>query len=199
MTNHNLRKNQVEQSIGEIRKCLSDGLTVEKIDQAKQIMLELAANQEIFNWQEFPLPDDDEIFKTYLVHQDEDGGYALYVNSSLPGQHSPPHDHGGSWAIVAAVEGEELHRVYQLNDDRQVDDVSPVKQVGEILVKPGNAISMLADGIHSIHMETDAPLLHLHLYGWGFEHQGARNEFNMETGEVKNFKLEEVGEIIDMR
>ena len=48
-------------------------------------------------------------------------------------------------------------------------------------------------------MKSDVPLLHLHLYAKGFEYQGERNEYNLETGEVKCFKLEEVGLIEDAR
>lgn len=193
------RKQQIASSINKIRHIFRASIDIHSLEKAKQVMLSLSSRNDLFNWAEFPPPEGDDIFRTFLVHQDEDGGYALYVNSSLPGQQSPPHDHGGSWAIVAAVEGEELHRVYLRNPDINDSDTPLVSQVGEILVKPGQAISMLPEGIHSIEMLTDEPLLHLHLYARGFEFQGERNEYDLANNEVKRFKLEEVGVIEDVR
>ncbi len=193
------RNQHITDSIEQVRQILQDGVNVKNLERAKEVMLKLASRVDLFHWGEFPLPRGEEIFRTFLVHQDDDGGYALYVNSSLPGQQSPPHDHGGSWAIVAAVEGEELHRLYRKNGGTGDPDTPPVSLSGEILVEPGRAISMLPEGIHSIEMLTDEPLLHLHLYARGFEFQGERSEYDLKTGEVKCFKLEEVGLIEDAR
>jgi len=193
------RNHEISKAIIEIKQVLKEEVSVQTLEQAKAIMLSLALRRDLFQWADFPLPNEKEVFRTFLVHQEEDGAYALYVNSSLPGQFSPPHDHGGSWAIVVAVEGEELHKVYRRNERKIQKLSSPISQVGEILVEPGNGISILPEGIHSIQMKSDVPLLHLHLYAKGFEYQGERNEYNLETGEVKCFKLEEVGLIEDAR
>jgi len=193
------RKSEIADSIERIKDALWDGINLESLNKAKAIMLQLASRKDLFRWTDFPVPNDEEIYRTFLVHQEEGGAYSLYVNSSLPGQLSPPHDHGGSWAIVAAVEGEELHRVYKQTNSETSSNKSPITLAGEILVRPGNAISLLPDGIHSIHAESDAPLLHLHLYGMGFEYQGERSEYDLEAGEVKRFKLEDIGVVEDAR
>ena len=186
------RNEAVAAAIGDIRRQLDGGVSVPAIDRAKERLMDLAARTELFPREDFPLPSGGETERTFLIHEDEDGGYALYVNSGLPGQTTRPHDHGGSWAIVVAVEGEELHRLY-------VPEGGTVRQAGEITVKAGTGVSLLPDGIHSIHAVSDRPLLHLHLYGMGFPHQGERVEYDLEAGTSVRFKLEEAFAIEDAR
>lgn len=84
-------------------------------------------------------------------------------------------------------------------DDDSTPGHADLKLKGELDVRPGMAVSMLPDGIHSIHALSDQPLLHLHLYGWGFPQQGEREEFDLETGKVYRFHLEDMGFIEDAR
>ena len=86
-----------------------------------------------------------------------------------PAQTARPHDHGGSWAIVVAVAGDAVHRVYRKPRESRIVDSPVIEQAGEIVVKPGNGISLMPDGIHSIDAIAEQPLLHLHLYGLAFE------------------------------
>ncbi len=195
----NLRRKEIEYSISKIKNVMRDGINIENLNQAKTILLHLASKSDLFQWADFPLPSNGETYRTFLVYQEDAGGNSLYVNSSLPGQQSSPHDHGGAWVIVASVEGEELHRVYKPNFNDGESDMPRISLSGEILVKPGTAISLLPDGIHSIHAESNEPLLHLHLYSKGFEFQGEKNQYNLDTGGVKRFKLEDVGIIEDAR
>ena len=120
------------------------------------------------------------------------------MNSGKPGQSSPPHNHGGTWAIVAAVEGEETHRLYVDESQETESDIASIRQVTELIVKPGEAVSMMPDGIHSIHAG-DNPLLHLHLYGKRFSSQSQRNEYDLDSGTVRRFVLEDLGYIEDAR
>ena len=177
---------------------MKNGVTVASMNKAKEELMNLAAKKNLFE-NDFLPPDQGEIYRTFLIYQDDNGEYSLYVNASLPGQESPPHDHGGSWAIVVAVKGEELHRVYKANPDLTEVQSQPIQLANEILVKPGSAISLLPEGIHSIHANSDEPLLHLHLYGKGFEFQGERNEYDLESGAVKRFKLDDISVIEDAR
>jgi len=186
------RNMAVTATIAEIKQHFEAGVTIPLIERAKQSLMDLAAQRELFPREDFPLPSDDAMERIFLIHEDADGGYALYVNSGLPGQTTRPHDHGGSWAIVVAVDGEELHRLY-------VPDGDLVRQSGEITVAPGTGVSLLPDGVHSIHAVSDQPLLHLHLYGMGFPHQGERVEYDLEAGEAVRFKLEDAFEVEDAR
>lgn len=182
----------IAEAIREINNHFKDGVSTNGLDAAKAVMLRIASQAELFPRRDFPIPDEKQIERTFLVFEDKDSGYAFYVNSAISGQQSGPHDHGGTWAIVAAVEGDETHRTYTY-DDGELD------QVSEMIVCPGSAIAMGPDGIHSIHTTEDATLLHLHLYGQKFEQQGQRRQFDAVTGAVRKFVLEDVGFVEDVR
>ncbi len=173
-------------------------VSVVSLEAAKAVFLELCTHTDLFNFEEFPLPDEG-VERTSLIHEDDDGRYALYVNCGLPGQATRPHNHGGSWAMVAGVIGEEHHRLYERTDDGSIPGHAELKLKGELEVRPGTAVSMLPDGIHSIHALSDQPLLHLHLYGWGFPKQGEREEFDLGSGQVHRFRLEDMGFLEDAR
>lgn len=188
------RTHAIAKTIADIKLVLDQGPSVERLDRAKERLMRLCEARHLFPRADFPVPEG-EISRTYLVHQDADGSYALYVNSSLPGQSSQPHDHGGAWAIVAAVEGEETHRLYAT--DAQAPE--RVQQIGALTVKPGTAVSLRPDGIHAIEAHGTTPLLHLHLYATAFERQAARRQFDLEAGTVHRFVLDDIGSIEDAR
>ena len=144
--------------------------------------MELAARQDLFPRTDFPIPEGDQIERTIKIYQEPDGGYALYVNSARNGQTYGPHDHGGAWAIVVAVEGRERHRMYRLTDEGARDGIGPIELAAELVVEPGNGVTLLEDGIHSIEALGEEPLLHLHCYGFGFDKQLSRKEFDLENG-----------------
>jgi predicted metal-dependent enzyme (double-stranded beta helix superfamily) len=188
------RREAIEEAIADIKGLLDESVSVESLNQAKIRLMALCEKKALFSSTDFPIPER-EIDRTYLVHEEAGGSYALYVNSSLPGQSSAPHDHGGAWAIVAAVVGEETHRLYACEGENG----ERVKQVSELTVRPGTAVSMLPDGIHAIDARGDAPLLHLHLYGQSFERQSMRRQFDLDAGTVRLFVLEDVGFVEDAR
>lgn len=194
MKTKQLRTEAIEHTINQIRAVLDDGVSVERLNQAKALLMALCERTELFARADFPIPAG-QIDRTCLVHEDANGDYALYVNSSLPGQSSPPHDHGGAWAIIAAVEGEETHRLYRCDPELP----ERVEQVAELTVTPGVAVSMLPDGIHAIEARGTTPLLHLHLYGRSFANQSERRQFDLEAGTVRRFVLTDVGFVADAR
>ncbi len=192
------RRAAVREAIADIKQMVDTDVSVDSLTLAKGRLMELASQSELFPYSDFPIPSPELIERTDLIHEEPDGSCALYVNSSLPGQQSRPHNHGGAWAIVAAVSGEEEHRVYVETDPADGDEPW-IAQAGTIIVKPGTAISILPDGIHSIHAVADAPLLHLHLYAKGFALQGTRREYDLENHTIRKFVLEDLGFIQDKR
>ncbi len=183
------RRKAIAVTLDCVRSALSAGPTEEALAAARAHMLSLAEHTDLFPRSDFPLPEDGKTERTFLIHEEEDGSYALYVNSGLPGQTYRPHDHGGSWAIVVAVDGDERHRVYRRVDDGTVEGQGEVEVVEEIDVTPGKGICLGEQGIHSIHALGTEPLLHLHLYGKGFGHQSRRTEYDMEAGTTHAFKM----------
>lgn len=185
----------IAETIGKIRTLLDDGVDVPKIDAAKAELIALCARDDLFTFDAYPLPAPDSHERTYLIHCDADDRYALYVNAGTPGQTYRPHNHGVSWAIVAGVRGEETHHLYEETGD----PTAPIDRKASLTVAPGKAVSLLPGGIHAIAAEGEEPLLHLHLYGTRLEEQGTRTEYDEATGETFSFKLEALGDIIDMR
>lgn len=109
-----------------------------------------------------------------------------------------PHNQVGSWAIVAAVEGEQTHRLYVDESRGAASDVAEIRQVAKLVVKPGDAISLMPDGIHSI-LAGNKSLLHFHLYGKRFAPQSERREYDLDSGTVGRFVPDEIGFIEDAR
>jgi predicted metal-dependent enzyme (double-stranded beta helix superfamily) len=188
------RKAAIDEILSKIRPILDASTDVSSMNQAKEHLMALCERSDLFNFEAFPIPEGaTEGF--YLIHEDEDGRYALYVNAGLPGQTSKPHDHAGHWAIVAAVQGEETHRLFERDETR----TPPIRHMGTLTVKPGQAVSMRPDGIHAISADGADPLLHLHFYGLAFDRQRGRREYDEETGEELYFEVPDVGEILDAR
>ena len=187
------RHHAIVDCVDRAKKHLREGVDVESIHLAKAELMTLCRQRHLFPRSEFPVPDAEQVERFFLVYEDEKGEYALYVNSALPCQSYRPHDHGGSWAIIAAIEGEEKHGLYREGTP------DTVELVNEIVVKPGTAVSMLGDGIHSIDAQGDQPLLHLHFYGKSFATQGQRVEYDLENGVAERFTMRDLDYIEDAR
>ena len=152
----------------------------------------------LFTFEYFPLPEDDAMECSYLIHEYEDGSYSLYVNSEAPHQYYAPHDHGDAWAIIAGVHGRERLQLYLRRGAADTGDDSLIGK-GEVIVEPGDAVTMQPDGVHEVNVLDAEPELHLHLYAKNFHLQGDRWKYDLEKGEVERFFLDELGSITDVR
>ena len=117
-----------------------------------------AANHaELFTAADFPPPQagSGDTSTRYRLNPGEDG-FALYLNSLLPGKTTIPHNHD-TWAVIAALEGEELNRVYQRTDDGTDSERATLDIEREVVVRPGTPIAFLPEDIHSIHVTGAAP------------------------------------------
>lgn len=192
------RRREVAAAIADIRAVMASGPSLENLAGGKARLIELASDRELFSFGDFPLPGDGAMERSYLIHEDDDGGYALYVNAGAPHQRYAPHDHGNAWAIIAGVEGRERHRFYE----RRGGDGPGAGQIvarGEAVVAPGEAVTMRPDGVHEVEAMDGEPLLHLHLYAGNFVSQGKRWKYDPETGAAEPFLLDELGSIVDAR
>ncbi len=193
------RTEAIAETLDKIRGELAGGASADALSAARTHLIALASRAELFPRSDFPLPEEGSNERTFLIQEDDDGSYALYVNSGLKGQTTRPHDHGESWAIVVAVEGEERHRIYRRVDDGSVEGKGTVEVIDEVDVRPGIGICLPESGIHSIHANSDEPLLHLHLYGRSFANQSTRTEYDLEAGTIHSFKLRRLDFIEDAR
>ncbi len=193
------RKGVIDDAMGEIKELLKNGVSQSKLEQARSVMLAISDDTALFNFENYPLPAKEDIYRTFLIYQQAEGDYALYVNASWPGQHSIPHDHGESWAIVTAVQGEETHELYTPVDGTTGNHEPLIQWCDTTIVEPGTGVALMPRAIHSISADGSNPLLHLHLYGKGFEYQGMRKSYIESLTAMRQFVLEDVGFIEDVR
>jgi predicted metal-dependent enzyme (double-stranded beta helix superfamily) len=165
----------------------AEGVTRASLDAIKVEMLALAAQEHLFPMAEFPPPPAGEKgSRRYLLQEDPNNRFALYMNALNPGNSTKPHDHT-TWAVVVAVEGQELNKVYKRFDDGSDPDRCDLRVDHEVMVEQGRGIALMPEDIHSIHTTGDRPTRHLHMYGLALEKLDNRRAFDTETGEVKPY------------
>ena len=163
------------------------GVTRPSLDAIKAELLGLAAQERLFPAAEFPPPPEGEKgSKRYLLQEDPDGRFAIYMLSLNPGNESKPHDHT-TWAVVVGIEGQELNRVYRRTDDGSQAGKATLELAREVMVEPGTGIALMPEDIHSIHTEGSLPTRHLHCYGLALEKLDQRQGYDMQAGTVQPY------------
>ena len=182
------RAAHVAATIGRIRAIDAErGVTRESLEAIKAEMLALAGQEHLFPSSEFPPPPAGEKgARRYLLQEDPDGRFALYLNALNPGNASKPHNHT-TWAVIVAVDGSELNRLWERTDDGSELGRASLRETGEVTVEPGRGIAFLPDDIHSIHTTGDRPTRHLHMYGLALERLDGRLGFDPERGTVTGY------------
>ncbi|MFL1461525.1 cysteine dioxygenase [Roseococcus sp. DSY-14] len=160
------------------------GVTREALDAIRAELLALAAQEHLFPLAEFPPPPNGEKGSNrYLLREEEGNRFALYLNALNPGNSTKPHDHT-TWAVVVAVDGQELNKVYDRLDDGSDPARCEMRVREEVMVEPGRGICLMPEDIHSIHTTGERPTRHLHMYGLALEKLDGRRAFDDATGEV---------------
>ncbi|MDR0225521.1 MAG: cysteine dioxygenase family protein [Burkholderiaceae bacterium] len=185
------RRQAVDAALADVRRLLQAGAPDRKALAAITERLEqLATDKALFNRTDFPPPAQTEgvgaSTRYRLNPADGDAGLALYLNSINPGKTTAPHNHT-TWAVIVAVEGQEINRLYERTDDRSDPTHARIHLAREFTVQPGASIAFLPDDIHAIAVVGDQPTLHFHLYGQPLETLSGRVAIDPETGEVKNY------------
>jgi predicted metal-dependent enzyme (double-stranded beta helix superfamily) len=162
----------------------AQGVTRPALEAIRDELMRLAQQERLFPSAEFPPPPDGEKgSRRYLLHEDPGNRFALYLNALNPGNETRPHDHT-TWAVVVAVDGQELNRVYERLDDGADPERCSIRLREEVMVEPGRGICLMPDDIHSIHTTGTVPTRHLHMYGLALERLDDRKAFDMESGRV---------------
>ena len=183
------REHAIQQTLVAIRAIAAqDGITRTSLARIADRLQELAAQEALFPFDAFPPPpaNDADASSRYLLHEDSDKTFALYLNSINPGKTTPPHNHT-TWAVIVALEGEELNRVYTRTDDGSDPERATLNLAQEVVVQPGTPIAFLDDDIHSIHVLGNKPTRHFHLYGRALETLTGRVGYDLATGRVLNY------------
>jgi predicted metal-dependent enzyme (double-stranded beta helix superfamily) len=175
----------IASTVGRIRSIeAAEGVTRPALEKIKAELLGLAAQEHLFPTHAFPPPAPGQKGSNrYLLHEDPGNRFALYLNALNPGNETKPHDHT-TWAVIVAVDGQELNRVYDRLDDGTDPDRCELRLREEVMVEPGRGIAFLPEDIHSIHTTGDRPTRHLHMYGLALERLDDRKAYDAETGTV---------------
>jgi len=184
------RRNAVDAALNDVRQIL--GGQPPSRDTLKAIIArleQLAADKALFSRADFPPPAISagvEASTRYRLNPaDGEGGLALYLNSINPGKTTLPHDHT-TWAVIVAVEGQEVNRIYRRTDDRSQPGRGQLELVRELTVQPGTPTGFLGEDIHSIYVTGTEPTLHFHLYGRPLETLSGRVGYQAD-GSIVNY------------
>lgn len=177
------RQQAVAEAIGKIRQIeRTQGVTRAALSEIRKVMLALAARRQLFPPEVFaPIDPRNTI---YRLSEDTDHRFAMYASCAEPARSTPPHDHT-TWAVIAGVHGEEHNKFYRRTDDRSVPGEGTVEVDHEFTVRPGTAVTLMPDDIHSIHLGAIGPHVNLHMYGLSLEHLPNRVAYDTAKGTYK--------------
>lgn len=171
------------------KQSTANDVTRKKLDTVLSALVDLASHEQWWSSAYYPDPAEGDLQARYLVHQEPDSTYALYLNVMKQGKRITPHNHT-TWACIAAVQGVESNYLYDRTDDGSRPGVATLSKVGEHPVAPGGGIALLADDIHAVKIEGPGVIRHLHMYGLALEKLTTRIAFDTENN---TYKLMSVG------
>ena len=132
------RAESVETVVKDCREVIAaDGVSRESLAGVLAALEGLAAETGLWTAEAYPPPEPEEPQARYLISEDPDQSFALYLNLMRPGKRVPPHNHT-TWACIAAVEGCEHNHLYERLDDGATPGHAEVRRTDTVRVEPGH-------------------------------------------------------------
>jgi len=127
--------------------------------------------------------DEDQGIGITVFHEESDHTLLVETVAWAPGRGVLPHDHQ-TWGVVAGIDGDERNVLWKRTDDGTRPGHARVQVHRETSVGAGDVIAFLGDDIHSVHNDSEATSLSLHVYGKSLSHVD-RSEFVPEQDIVR--------------
>ena len=182
MTITHTKQSDIQANINKMKEVAARGpLTRAALGEISEEVKALAAHKQWWGQDQYAAPPENENQARYLISEDDDKSFALYLNVIRPGKKIIPHNHT-TWACIAAVEGVEHNYLYERLDDGATPGVGKLKQTDTVVVDPGRVIALMPDDIHAVQIQGDDVIRHLHMYGRALETLDQRIGFDLEKG-----------------
>ena len=184
------RQQRVAELVAEAKAILAErSLSREALDVIAGKLEVLAARRHLWSEAEYRSPTEAERQKRYLVSEQPDRTFALYLNAMYRGRRIPPHNHT-TWACIAAVEGCEINYLYDRLDDGSAAGKASLREREQVRIEPGRSIALMPDDIHAV-ANAEAPVIrHIHFYGRALEVLDQRLVFDLAAGPCKPMVME---------
>jgi predicted metal-dependent enzyme (double-stranded beta helix superfamily) len=185
------RADVIEDFLKDIRVIHQRGVDRAALVEIVALLEALTERRDLFNFEAFPAPTPGQGSSAFRYRLNDDGDTpTLYLNSLLPGKSTIAHNHE-TWAVISAVEGQEINYVYGRSDDGSDPQLARLHLEKEVIVQPGTSISFLGDDLHGIRVEGETATLHFHLYGRPLESLNGR--YGVDTdGKVLNYNASQM-------
>lgn len=176
------RRARVRECVAQIRDIEArEGVHREALEAIAARLDALAAMDWLFDAQEFPDPEPDAPARLYLLSEDGDGRFPLYLTCVLPGGTVPPHNHT-TWAVVSGLSGEEDNTLWERTDGGQAAGVATLRSRSTVTVGGGEHLALMPEDIHSVATPGDVPRRHFHMYGLSLTRLPDRLVYDVSAG-----------------
>lgn len=171
------RRFAVSEAVSKIRQIEYDlGVTPDSLAQIKNELIKLAEKKELFPTDDFPPPPtgDQRPNYLYLISEDEDHRFALYVTSSVRKYSTATHNHQ-TWAVIVGLHGTEPNRLFERTED------NGIRETQRVDVSHGTGLAFMPDDLHALDVPGVEKVLNFHMYGLGLPQLAEREYYNPRT------------------